>query len=162
MGFEPSLRARHFPDDVLGGDLGDRLFEGKTAFQRLRLLAGPGSDLGLFRPGREIGVGLRFAHRRHLAADADLPAQRLPVKQQCGLGICGQLAALPAGDVAVEHETVGVVALHQHHSDVGKALGIDGGERHGVGIAGLGLHGFREPVAKQRKRLLGIGEITGC
>src|SRR5438105_15433518 len=65
----PSLRARHFHDDVLGGDLGDRLFEGKTAFQRLRLLAGPGSDMGLFRPGLEIGVVLRFSHRRHLDAD---------------------------------------------------------------------------------------------
>src|SRR6266404_9034696 len=158
----PPLRARYFADNVLGRDLGDRLLEGKPAFQRLRLLAGPGSDLRLFRSGREIGVGLRFRHRRHVAADTDLAAQRLPVKQQRGLGICGQLAALLAGDVAVEHETVGVVALHQHHADVGKALRIDGGERHGVGVAGLGLHGFREPVAKQRKRLLGIGEITGC
>src|SRR5580698_10845937 len=48
----PARRARHLADDVPGGDLGDRLLEGKAAFQRLRLLAGPGADLGLFRPGR--------------------------------------------------------------------------------------------------------------
>ncbi len=44
----PARRARHVADDMPGGDLGDRLFEGKAAFQRLRLLAGPGADLGLF------------------------------------------------------------------------------------------------------------------
>src|ERR1700733_489812 len=77
----PARRPRYFADDVLGGDLGDCLLEGKTAFQRLRLLAGPGADLGLLGPGREICVGFRFRHGRHVAADAHLPAQRFPVKQ---------------------------------------------------------------------------------
>jgi len=45
-------------------------------FQRLRLLAGPRRDLGLLRPGRENSVGFGLAHRRHIAADTDLPAQR--------------------------------------------------------------------------------------
>src|SRR5439155_26586980 len=35
----PAGRARHFADDVPGGDQRDRLLEGKAAFQRLRLLA---------------------------------------------------------------------------------------------------------------------------
>src|SRR3954469_457217 len=76
----PAFRARHRADDVLGGDQRDRLLEGKPAFQRLRLLAGPGADLGLFRPRGEIGVGFRRRHRRHVAADAHLTAQRFPVK----------------------------------------------------------------------------------
>ena len=77
----PARRPRHVADQVFGRDLGDRLFERKTALQGLRLLAGPGAELGLLRPGGEIGVGLGLGDRRHVAADADLPAQRLPVKQ---------------------------------------------------------------------------------
>src|SRR5450432_1908115 len=71
----PAGRARHLAQKVLGGVGRDRLLEGKTAFQRLRLLAGPGPDLGLLRAGGEISVGLGPGHRRHVAADADLPAQ---------------------------------------------------------------------------------------
>src|SRR4030088_2259712 len=72
----PPGRARHFADHVFGGDQRDRLLEGKAALQRLRLLAGPGADLRLLRPRGEIGVGFLIAHRRHIAADADLTAQR--------------------------------------------------------------------------------------
>src|SRR6267154_72113 len=70
----PAGRPRYFADDVFGGDQRDRLLERKTALQRLRLLAGPGADLGLFGPGREIGIGLGIGHRRHVAADAHLPS----------------------------------------------------------------------------------------
>src|SRR5215211_6110317 len=75
----PPRRARHVADHVFGGDQRNRLLEGKAALQRLRLLAGPGADLRLLRPRGEIGVGFRIRHRRHVAADADLTAQRLPV-----------------------------------------------------------------------------------
>jgi len=77
----PARRPRHLANDVLGGDGRDRLFEGKAAFQRLRLLGGPGPDLRLFWARGKIGVGFGFGDRRHVAADPDLPAQRLPVKQ---------------------------------------------------------------------------------
>src|SRR3954454_6063530 len=77
----PARRTRHLADDVLGGDLGDRLLEGEAALELLRLLARPGADLRLLRAGGEIGVGLGLGHRRHVAADADLTAQRLPVKK---------------------------------------------------------------------------------
>src|SRR6476660_866620 len=76
----PPLRARHVADHVFGGDQRDRLLEGEAALQRLRLLAGPGADLCLLRARGEIGVGFLWGHRRHVAADADLTAQRLPVK----------------------------------------------------------------------------------
>src|SRR4029450_3879160 len=39
----PARRPRPFADDVFGGDQRDRLLERKPAFQRLRLLAGPGA-----------------------------------------------------------------------------------------------------------------------
>src|SRR4051812_36868779 len=71
----PTRWSRHLADNMLGGDLGDRLFERETAFQRLRLLAGPGADLGLLRSGGEIGVRLRFAHHGHVATNAALPSQ---------------------------------------------------------------------------------------
>src|SRR6266702_966698 len=77
----PARRPRHLADNVFGRDLGDRLLEGEAALQLLRLLARPGADLGLLGPGGEIGVGLGLGHRRHVAADADLTAQRLPVKK---------------------------------------------------------------------------------
>src|SRR5882757_4999045 len=77
----PARRPRHLADNMFGRDQSDRLLEGKAAFQRLRLLAGPGADLRLLWPCCEIGVGLGFGYRRHVAADADLPAQRLPVKK---------------------------------------------------------------------------------
>ena len=64
--------------------------------------------------------------------------------------------------MAVKDKTVGIIALHQHHPHVGQAAFVDRGQRHGVGIVGLALGGFRKPVAEQRERLLGGGEITGC
>src|SRR5258708_39659397 len=57
----PARRARDFADDVLGRDLCNRLFERKTAFQRLRLLRGPGAGLRLFGPSGQISVGFGFA-----------------------------------------------------------------------------------------------------
>src|SRR5207244_6153162 len=75
----PARRPRHLADDVLGGDQRDRLLERKAAFQRLRLLAGPGADLGLFWPGDKILVRFLVGHRRHGPADAHLTSQGLPV-----------------------------------------------------------------------------------
>ena len=65
----PARRPRYLADHMPGGDERDRLLEGKTAFQRLRLFAGPGADLGLLRPCGEIGVCLGLGHRRDRAAD---------------------------------------------------------------------------------------------
>src|SRR5436309_2426281 len=78
----PAGRTRHLADHVFGGNDRDCLLEGEPAFQRLRLLAGPSPDLRLLRSRREVGIRFRGGHRRHIAADAHLPAQRLPVKQQ--------------------------------------------------------------------------------
>src|SRR6516225_2855628 len=101
---DPEWRSRHRPDGELGGFERDRLFEGVTAFERGRLPARPGADLGGARAAREIGVGLRRINGYDLAAQADLAAQRFPVKGEAGLGVCGKLAALPAVLTGIEHE----------------------------------------------------------
>src|SRR5260370_18789862 len=61
----PAGRARHVADDMFCRDLRDRLLKGKTAFQRLRLLAGPGADLGLFWASSKIGIGCPVRDLRH-------------------------------------------------------------------------------------------------
>src|SRR5258708_34609428 len=76
----PPGRTRHLADHIFGRDQSDRLFEGKTALERLRLLAGPRADPRLLRPGREIGVGFSAGDGRHGATDPDLPAQRFPME----------------------------------------------------------------------------------
>ncbi len=69
------------PMTCLAATLAIACSKAKRLSSGLRLLAGPGADLRLLGPGGEIGVGLGVGHRRHVAADADLTAQRLPVKQ---------------------------------------------------------------------------------
>src|SRR6266446_10327901 len=65
----PVGRARYGPDRELGHVERDRLLEGHAAFERRRLLAGPGADLGEPGAGREIGVG------RRVLDPLDRPAQ---------------------------------------------------------------------------------------
>src|SRR5215471_7347245 len=59
----PEGRPRNRADDVFRGVAGDRLFEGKPAFERRRLAARPGTDLGKPRSGRVIGVRFRVGDR---------------------------------------------------------------------------------------------------
>ncbi len=75
------------PMRELGGVERDRLLEGQPAFQRRRLLAGPGADLRQPRAGGVIGVGLGAETALDRAAQAHLPALRFPVKQQRGLRV---------------------------------------------------------------------------
>ncbi len=65
-----------------------------------------------------------------------------------------------AVDVGVEHESPLVEALHQHHANIRQAVGVDGGERHGGGVAWLVAGCLVEPGGKQPQRLVGLGEIT--
>src|SRR5215469_18953340 len=54
--------ARNRSDRKLCHVEGDRLLEGHTAFERGRLLARPGPDLGKPRAGGEIGIRLGISH----------------------------------------------------------------------------------------------------
>src|SRR6266850_3974310 len=149
----PVRRPRHSTDDVPGRDRGDALFQGKPALQRARLVRGPGADLAAAIAGREIGVGLSGRNRRHRTFQADLPAQRLPVKQQRRLGMGLQVQALAAFRVGVDDETRGVVAFQEDHADRGRAVGPDRGEAHGRGIIRLALGRRLVPFAEKRQRI---------
>jgi hypothetical protein len=68
--------------------------------------------------------------------------------------------ALDAVGVGVEHEAALIEAFQQNHASVRQAVGIDGRERHGVGIVRLGALGLGKPCRKQPPRLVGFGEVT--
>src|SRR5262249_17640700 len=92
----PEGRPRNRAYDVFRGIAGDRLFEGKPAFQRRRLAARPGTDLGKPRPGRVIGIGLRVGDRLDRPAYAHLSGKRFPVEGQGRPGRALKLLALSA------------------------------------------------------------------
>src|SRR5690606_20197675 len=92
----PVRRAGHFAEGIFGRVERDLLFERQPALDRPRLLARPGADLGLLRPGRKISVSLRLGHRFHRPAYPNLPVERLPVKDQRRPGTGAELAPLLA------------------------------------------------------------------
>ena len=94
------------------------------------------------------------------AAQADLAVERFPVKQEGGLRLRLQLAALPAAGIGVEDETLGVEALHQHHPEIRQAIGADGRKRHGVRVARLARDRLGHPGREQAQGLVGGREIT--
>ena len=52
-----------------------------------------------------------------------------------------------------------VEALQEDHAHVGQAVGVDGGERHGVRIVRLGRLRLAKPFGEQRQGFGGIGEV---
>src|SRR3974390_686197 len=92
----PVERPRNVGERVFGGVDRNRLLEGEAAFQRRRLLARPGADLRLLRSAGEIGIGLGVGDPLDVAAHADLPAWRLPVKNPCRFRPRGQISSLLA------------------------------------------------------------------
>src|SRR6266571_1234411 len=76
----PARRPRYGLLGILPGEHRKAVFESGAAFQRPRLVRGPGADLAVALAAREIGIGLVRGNRPDVALDADLPGQRLPVK----------------------------------------------------------------------------------
>jgi hypothetical protein len=128
--------------------------------ERPRLLARPGADAAFARAGGEIGVGIAAGNLRHRAAQAHLPAQRLPVEQRRRLRVGGELDALGALAVGVKHQPGFVELLAQHGAQVGQAGGVDGGERDRLGVVDLGLGRLGEPQAEKRERIVSFGKVT--
>ena len=103
----PVRRPRHAaPPAYLSRNSAKRASSSARLGERARLVRGPGADLAVARPAGEIGVGLRRGGRRDRALDADLAAQRLPVKAQRRARVGGQLLGLAAFEVGVEDEAV--------------------------------------------------------
>src|SRR4029077_3712828 len=86
------------------GVVRDRLLERVAAFERCRLFAGPGADLGQARTRREVSVLFRVFDSFHRAAQAHLAIDRLPMKEQRGFLLSIQLVAFLAVDIGVEHK----------------------------------------------------------
>src|SRR5260370_31436250 len=87
---------------ILPAEHREAAFQRLAAVERPRLIGGPGADPAVARPGSEIGVGLAVGDRRRPALDADLPAQRLPVKAQLGPRFREQLFGLAPFAVGIQ------------------------------------------------------------
>src|SRR3546814_4004725 len=109
----PARRARNVAPLETRLHFGEARLESRAAVERARLVARPGAELAIAAARREIGIGDAVRDRRDRPFDADLAAQRLPVKEQRNLRVFRKLAALAAVEVGVEDEAVGAVALQQ-------------------------------------------------
>ncbi len=136
------------------------LEEGLARGNWLALVAGPGRDLHRPSPRREVPIELVLRRRTHEPLDADLPLQRVPVKNSCGPVVLTQGAALSAPAVREEHHeaTHGIVAPTQHDTGGEHARGVDRRECHRARIAlNALLVRLTDPARKQRKRRVGQG-----
>src|SRR5262249_34763608 len=97
----------------------------------------PGARLGGARAPRKIGLRFRILHPVQGATQSHLPVERFPMKKQRAFVVSIQFPALLAVDIGIEHEALLAEALHKHHADVGQAVLVDGGQRHGGGRAPL-------------------------
>ena len=149
----PVVRPRNLADGVAGRVGGDRLLQREARFERPRLLAGPGPDPAAALARGEIGVGLGGADLRHRPAHPHLLPEALPVEAERRLGVGEQLPPLGALEIGEEDEPRRVEALEQHHPHVGQPVAVDGGERHRVGVVGLGGLRRLKPFAEKGDRL---------
>src|SRR5262245_10997507 len=109
---------RHFAEREAGRVFGNRFLESKAAFERARLLRGPGADAAFARTGGEIFICLGGRHLFDRAAQAHLPAQGFPMEAQGRLGRRGEFLALAALIVRIENEAPLVIILKEHHADI--------------------------------------------
>src|SRR5271169_517973 len=104
----PIGRSRHLVRAEAIGKILDPTLEFGTAFERTRLIRGPGADLAVARPRGEIGVRLVGCHRLDRPFDPYLSAQRFPQKAQRGLRVAEQLCRFAAFEIGVEDKTAPV------------------------------------------------------
>ncbi len=84
------------------------------------------------------------------------------MEEERRLRIYRKLAALGASEVCVEDEAGLIEALQKHHAQVGKAVRVDGRQRHRVRVVRLALFRFRKPFRKKPKRVRGALQVTTC
>ena len=75
------------------------------------------------------------------------------MKEDRGLRVGEQLAALGAFEIREENEAVGVVSLEQDHAHIGQAVAVDAGERHRVRVVRLGRDRCRKPLGEKPNRI---------
>ena len=96
----------------------------------------------------------------HWTPQPHLTVERFPMKEQRAFAILIQFSPFLAVDIGEEYESALVETFHQHHADIGKAVRIDGGQRHGGRVAWLAAARLLEPSGKQPQGLVRLGEIT--
>ena len=82
------------------------------------------------------------------------------MKHQRGHRVGVQFAPFLAVQVGVENESPLIDTLEQHHTGIGRPIGIDGRQRHGGGVARFCGSGLLQPGGKQANRIVRGGEIT--
>src|SRR5690606_33877041 len=108
---------------------------------------------------REIGVSDACRDGLDRTFDADLPAQRLPVKQKRNLRVFGEFTALAAIEIGVENETFRAMSLQQHHADRWPPVRGRGGKRHRIRIIGLAGARFGVPGVEEGEGVGGHGPL---
>ncbi len=124
------------------------------------LRRGPGAQATAQRTHLVVGVGFLGSDLLDVAFDAHLALQRRPEEGHGRPRIGRQLLALGAFVVGEEGEAALVEALEQEDTAMRIAVGVDGGQGHGVGFdrQALGLHRVVEPLAEQAEGIArGVG-----
>ncbi len=101
----------------------------------------------------EVLIGLLIAHRLGSSLHADLTLVLWPEKVQRYARIALKVHRLPAVLVGVEHEASRIESTQQHHA------ATDGetahrSKRHCMWLGDPILHGFLQPTAEQRDRII--------
>ena len=129
----------------------DRLLERQAAFERCRLLAGPGADL---RPGAGASRNKRPPPASSTRSTG--PRRRTwrltDFQWKSSAAFCSHpIRGLFGCRRWCRTRTPLAEAFHQHHADIGQAVRIDGGQRHRGGIARLAAAASSNQAANSRK-----------
>src|SRR5262249_14905640 len=93
------------------------------------------------------------------SSDADLPSQALPMKEQGGFRISGELHALGAIAIGIKDEAALVGSLQENHPNIRQTAGVDRGDRHCLWIGRFTRLSLRKPSLEQRERFFSLSEI---
>src|SRR3954470_18967730 len=91
----PTRRSRHVLAVEAAGEILEPLLKRRAGIERSRLVRSPGPEVGIARPAGEIGIGFGVADGVDGTFYAHLPPQRLPMEEQGGMRVRGNLRALP-------------------------------------------------------------------
>ncbi len=158
----PVRRAGHMAEREFGGVFGHRLLQRKAPFERARLLRSPGADAATERARIVILVRLGIGNHLDFPPQADLSAQRFPVKTHGCLFLAENFLSLPALEIRVEDKASGIEALEKHHTHIRQTIFVHGGQGNRVGIVRLRGFGILQPGGKQGQGFVLFGEVTSC
>ena len=137
-----------------GSDLGELLHQRLPTLYRLTLCRRPSPQLTVTRARRKVRIGFFLTGALDGATDRHLPVKFIPREQHRGLITLIERSRFAALVVGVEHQAVGIDALHQYHSLAQPLVGLLGGQHAGSGICKTGRNRLLLPRHKLRDGLL--------